>query len=128
MQHASTLTRWLLTNKEKVVGKRVLIVGGGQTSAHLARLAVKNGAENVTYCSRRPVTRKPFDIDVDCMGDKRPDMLKKFSKMNGEERLAFNKKMRGGGSMSADVYHGHLCRCTDEGLDLLEEVSTKEER
>jgi hypothetical protein len=103
----------------------VLVVGGGQTAAHLSRVALKHGASEVTFCSRRRITKKPFDIDVDCMGDKRPEFLKRFRSLEPGERLMFNRKLRGGGSMSGCVHDG-LCQCCDgKGLVLAEETQVE---
>ena len=35
-----------------------------QTAGHLCLVAVKNGATAVTLAARRPIVRKPFDVDL----------------------------------------------------------------
>lgn len=56
MVKASGLTRWLLDARERgwdrCKGWRVLIVGGGLTSAHLVNLAVANGFGPITLVLR----------------------------------------------------------------------------
>jgi cation diffusion facilitator CzcD-associated flavoprotein CzcO len=56
MVKASELTRWLLDMQEggweRAKGWRVLIVGGGLTSAHLVNLAVANGLGHATLVTR----------------------------------------------------------------------------
>ncbi|GMI18314.1 hypothetical protein TrLO_g6176 [Triparma laevis f. longispina] len=123
MLHASVLVNWLSEedNIRKLEGRRVLVIGGGQTSAHLAKVAIKNGA-SCTMASRKVITKKPYDIDVKFMGDKRPDMLKQFHKKTPDKKMAFNKKLRGGGSMSSCVYGGLV---GVKGLELLEEVEVE---
>ena len=46
LQHSSYLTDWLRASDTHTLlrGRRVLVVGGGQTSAHLALLALRRGA------------------------------------------------------------------------------------
>lgn len=62
MQHSSVLQEWLLDegNHRVLAGSRVLVVGGGQTAAHLAQLALHRGASAVTLCSRRRITQKMY--------------------------------------------------------------------
>ena len=128
VQHASALTTWLQdkNNKTQLTGRRVLVVGGGQTAAHLSKLAVNHGASSVRMCSRRRITKKPYDVDVKFMGDKRPDMLRQFHKLKEpKERLEFNKNLRGGGSMSSDVYASLVDCSSQSNLVLAEEVEVE---
>jgi hypothetical protein len=55
-------------------GKRILIVGGGLTSAHLALGALRRGARVHLLC-RRTLKHKPFDADPGWLG---PKYLKAF--------------------------------------------------
>ena len=56
LQHSSNLTDWLRASDTHTLlrGRRVLVVGGGQTSAHLALLALRRGA---TVTLTRPPPR-----------------------------------------------------------------------
>jgi NADPH-dependent glutamate synthase beta subunit-like oxidoreductase len=64
LQHSSNLTDWLRASDTHTLlrGRRVLVVGGGQTSAHLALLALRRGATvtltrpppRISECLRRP--------------------------------------------------------------------------
>ena len=109
LQHSSLLSQWLLNTKrtEQLLRNcRILIVGGGQTSAHLAQLALEKGARKVMLCSRRKITRKPYDVDVAFVGDRRPKFLEKFWQLDDfQKRKEFNANLRNGGSMSADMYN-----------------------
>ena len=126
MQHSSMLTKWLVQpeNEARLAGSRVLVIGGGQTAAHLAQLALGHGS-SVTLCSRRRITQKLFDVDVKFAGDKRPKMLKQFWNLQPRERVNFNCQMRGGGSMSFDAYTD-LCNCDKSKLMLVEETELEQ--
>eukprot|EP00939_MAST-03C_sp_MAST-3C-sp1_P001123 g1123.t1 len=111
VQHSYSLTNWLLRpeNLTKLRNRRVLVIGGGQTAAHLAKLALCEEASSVTLCSRRSITLKPYDVDIHYVGDKRPKALQTFWRLDDpRERLAFNAALRGGGSVSADVFESLL--------------------
>eukprot|EP00606_Chrysophyceae_sp_TOSAG23-5_P000969 GSChrysophyteH2.ASY1.ANO1.1359.1 assembled CDS len=73
----------------------VLIIGGGQTAAHLAHVALHHGS-SVTICSRKRIRQKMFDVDVKFVGDKRPKMLKQFWNLKDSgKRYDFNAAIRG---------------------------------
>ena len=92
----------------------MLVVGGGQTSAHLAQLAVTRGASAVKLCSRKRINCKPYDVDVAYVGDRRPTFLHKFWQLDDfSKRKAYNGKLRNGGSMSSELYH-ELCTASDQ--------------
>jgi len=73
--HSSQLVRELLSRgavgKGALRGARVLVIGGGQTSGHLALVALNNGAAAVTLAVRRRITQKPFDVDLELIGERR---------------------------------------------------------
>ena len=105
MLHSSSLTSWLRQHDTRRLlgGRRVLVVGGGQTGGHLALLALRRGAA-VTLATRRKVTCKPYDVDLELVGDRRAETLHKFWRLDEPaERVRFIASLRGGGSMSADV-------------------------
>ncbi|CAD7949410.1 unnamed protein product [Amoebophrya sp. A120] len=107
MQHSQALSNWLREpiSKQVLENRKVLVVGGGQTSAHLAQLALVRGCAAVTLCSRRQITKKPYDVDVAYVGYRRPHFLQKFWQLEDfRRRKEFNAKLRAGGSMSADTY------------------------
>ena len=124
VQHSFTLTPWLRDERNLKLLKdaRILVIGGGQTAAHLVKVAVHRGkAKHVTPCTRRSITLKPYDIDVIAVGDKRPKVLKDFHKLpSARDKLDFNKRLRGGGSISADVYRA-MCESCSSHLNVLEE-------
>uniref|UniRef100_A0A0G4HAD6 Uncharacterized protein n=1 Tax=Chromera velia CCMP2878 TaxID=1169474 RepID=A0A0G4HAD6_9ALVE len=123
LQHSSTLSKWLLQTEAKNVlqNRRVLIVGGGQTSAHLVHVAIARGASAVTLCSRKRICRKPFDVDASFVGFLRPNMLQQFWQLEDfRARKQFNAALRNGGSMSGEAY-ADLAARVGERLDLAEE-------
>ena len=79
MLHSQQLVPWLLG--DEVVGgrlglrgRRVLVVGGGQTSAHLALLACAAGCARVVVAARRRLSLKPYDVDLEIVGDRRGEV------------------------------------------------------
>lgn len=122
MQHSSQLTSWLrqadVEAHAALSDRRILIVGGGQTAAHLALLAARRGASRVTILARRRITRKPYDVDLEAVGDRRAQVLGQFWKLDEPcARLQFIAALRGGGSMSDDVYHELLKYAADAADD-----------
>lgn len=63
------------------------------------------------------------------VGDRRPKVLKQFLKLTDPRaRMEFNQTLRGGGSMSSEVYAG-LCKCAEcaaPRLVLAEEVEVEQ--
>ena len=85
-------------------GSRVLVIGGGQTAGHLALLGRRLGL-HITIASRRNICIKPYDVDLELVGDHRADVLRRFWKLaDPEERVRFISDIRGGGSMSPEIY------------------------
>ena len=111
LQHSSQLTTWLRGLHARGIplaailrDKRVLVVGGGQTAAHLSLLALRQGhAASVTLASRRQITVKPYDVDLEAVGDRRAEVLGKFWRMSERERLKYIGGLRGGGSMNHEA-------------------------
>jgi hypothetical protein len=107
VQHSSTLTEWLSQNENEhmVKSSRVLVIGGGQTAAHLAKLALDKYSCSVMLASRRHITRKQFDVEWSLVGDRRPSVLREYLALKDpKKRLDFNAALRNGGSMSSDLY------------------------
>ena len=131
VQHSSLLTGWLRdpANKNSLAGARILIIGGGQTAAHLALLGLQQPGSWVTLCSRRRITKKMFDVDLVFAGEKRPKVLKQFWNLQEpKERVDFNAALRGGGSMSTDVYFDlvEASREDPARLELIEEAEVEQ--
>ncbi len=84
----------------RLQGERVLIIGGGLTSGHLALGAVERGAE-VLLMSRRNVYDKLFDADPGWIG---PKYLKGFwAEPDLHTRWQMIQAARNGGSMTPAV-------------------------
>jgi len=81
----------------RLQGEKILIVGGGLTSGHLAIGAIKQGA-HVILMSRRELQEKLFDADPGWLG---PKYLKGFAaETDWSARSQLIQKARNGGSMT----------------------------
>jgi cation diffusion facilitator CzcD-associated flavoprotein CzcO len=90
-------------------GERILIVGGGLTSGHLALGAIVRGAE-VILMTRRQLFEKLFDADPGWLG---PKYLKDFwAEPDWEKRWQMIQQARNGGSLTPAVLTQlrRLCR------------------
>eukprot|EP00941_MAST-03F_sp_MAST-3F-sp1_P001659 g1659.t1 len=83
---------------------RILIVGGGLTSAHLLHNAVKHlGCRHVTLITRNRISVKQFDLSVNWVAwSSRPKNLHKFFKADMNERRTMLAQARGRGSISPE--------------------------
>jgi hypothetical protein len=99
--------------KLQLNGERVLIVGGGLTSGHLAIGAISRGAK-VQLMIRRQLSEKLFDAEPGWLG---PKYLKGFfAQSDWEQRTVMIQQARNGGSMTPaiatqlrqQVHRGHL--------------------
>ena len=83
-----------------LAGETVLIVGGGLTSAHLARGALKRGAK-VLLLNRRQFQEKIFDAEPGWLG---PKYLKGFeAEPDWEKRWQMIQQARDGGSFTPEA-------------------------
>jgi cation diffusion facilitator CzcD-associated flavoprotein CzcO len=81
-------------------GERILIIGGGLTSGHLAVGAMKRGAQ-VFLMARRTVYEKLFDADPGWLG---PKYLKDFwAEPDWHTRWQMIQQARNGGSMTPAI-------------------------
>lgn len=86
--------------KLQLRGKRVLIVGGGLTSGHLALGAIARGAK-VHLLIRRQLAEKLFDAEPGWLG---PKYLKDFfAQSDWEQRVMMIQQARNGGSMTPAI-------------------------
>ncbi|WP_259732374.1 FAD/NAD(P)-binding protein [Synechocystis sp. CS-94] len=92
-------------------GEKILIVGSGLTSGHLAIGAIKRGAQ-VILMARRKFYSKLFDAEPGWLG---PKYLKGFAaEPNWEKRWQLIQNARNGGSLTPPVL-AHLRRLEKEG-------------
>jgi cation diffusion facilitator CzcD-associated flavoprotein CzcO len=97
LQHSDRIH---LPSLHSLQGQRILIVGGGLTSAHLALGALRRGALVHLLC-RRTLKHKPFDADPGWLG---PKYLKAFHAepcMRRRRRLVL--EARNGGSITPEA-------------------------
>jgi cation diffusion facilitator CzcD-associated flavoprotein CzcO len=86
--------------KLPLMGKRVLIVGGGLTSGHLALGAIARGAK-AHLLIRQQLTQKLFDAEPGWLG---PKYLKGFfAQSDWEQRVMLIQQARNGGSMTPAI-------------------------
>jgi cation diffusion facilitator CzcD-associated flavoprotein CzcO len=96
LQHSSQID----LRQAQVRDERILIVGGGLTSGHLAVGAIQTGAQ-VTMMHRRQFYDKLFDADPGWLG---PKYLKGFeANRNWAERFDLVKNTRNGGSLTPAI-------------------------
>ncbi len=85
----------------KLTGERILIIGGGLTSGHLAIGAIARGAK-VDLMSRRKLQEKLFDADSGWLG---PKYLKGFmAEANWHKRWEMIQQARNGGSLTPAIF------------------------
>jgi cation diffusion facilitator CzcD-associated flavoprotein CzcO len=81
-----------------------VIVGGGLTSAHLCSQLAPKG--NIDLLIRRDRRVKQYDLDLSWMKtspDGRRQLRQKFEQASLEERVATNKSVRDGGSITPEL-------------------------
>ncbi|XP_049327342.1 uncharacterized protein zgc:113276 [Astyanax mexicanus] len=99
------------------LGQKVMVVGGGLTSAHIISMALQQGASHVTWVLRKHLQLKQFDVgDVESLigryshvehGIKLDGLayLRQFySERSLHRRLAMIKQARKGGAVTPEAY------------------------
>ncbi|XP_062417690.1 uncharacterized protein zgc:113276 isoform X2 [Pungitius pungitius] len=98
-------------------GQRVMVVGGGLTSAHVVSIALQHGASHVTWVMRKHLQLKQFDVgDVESLVG-RYSHVEHGIKMDGQaylrqfynerslhKRLAMIRQARKGGAVTPEAY------------------------
>ncbi|XP_036838041.1 uncharacterized protein LOC110500297 isoform X1 [Oncorhynchus mykiss] len=98
-------------------GQRVVVVGGGLTSAHVISIALQQGASHVTWVMRKHLQLKQFDVgDVESLVG-RYSHVEHGIKMDGlaylrqfynessvHKRLAMIRQARKGGAVTPEAY------------------------
>ncbi|XP_030627968.1 uncharacterized protein LOC115810180 [Chanos chanos] len=98
-------------------GQRVMVIGGGLTSAHIISTALQQGASHVTWVLRKHLQLKQFDVgDVESLigryshvehGIKMDGLayLRQFyNERSPRKRLAMIKQARKGGAVTPEAY------------------------
>jgi len=110
-------------NRLNLTGEKILIVGGGLTSGHLAKGAINLGA-TVTLMTRKQLQAKIFDADPGWLG---PKYLKDFhSETDWDKRYQQIQQARNGGSMTPDIML-QLSRAANEGKVRIDECCQVED-
>ncbi|XP_031162406.2 uncharacterized protein zgc:113276 [Sander lucioperca] len=98
-------------------GQKVMVVGGGLTSAHVVSIALQQGASQVTWVMRKHLQLKQFDVgDVESLVG-RYSHVEHGIKMDGQaylrqfynerslhKRLAMIRQARKGGAVTPEAY------------------------
>ena len=82
---------------------RVLVVGGGLTSAHLVVLLANRGVKDITLIFRGPRKVKNFDLPLPWFGDDRWVKRREFESASWPEKLRALKEERDGGSLTPEL-------------------------
>uniref|UniRef100_A0A8C6UT74 L-ornithine N(5)-monooxygenase [NAD(P)H] n=1 Tax=Neogobius melanostomus TaxID=47308 RepID=A0A8C6UT74_9GOBI len=98
-------------------GQRVMVVGGGLTSAHIVSIALQQGASHVTWVMRKYLQLKQFDVgDVESLVgryshmehgvklDGRAFLRQFYSESSLHRRLAMIRQARKGGAVTPEAY------------------------
>ncbi len=100
LMHFVKLVPWLHDGgAARLQGRRVLVVGGGQSAGHLALLAAHKGAA-VTMAARRRLVQNPF-LYLELVGTWRCEFLQNFWNIDMEERVKYMRCVRNGCSISS---------------------------
>ncbi|KAK4669861.1 uncharacterized protein QC763_206710 [Podospora pseudopauciseta] len=100
-----TVVRTRMTNGQRT---KVLVIGGGLTSAQLSDLAIRKGVTKVWHLMRSPIAIKTFDVELSWMSKYRNlEQAYFYSADTDEERLQMVRAARGGGSIPPR-YHKKL--------------------
>ncbi|XP_064166022.1 uncharacterized protein zgc:113276 [Anguilla rostrata] len=98
-------------------GERMLVIGGGLTSAHIISIALQRGASHVTWIMRKHLQLKQFDVgDVESLVgryshvehgiqmDGRAYLRQFYNERSLTRRLAMIRQARKGGAVTPEAY------------------------
>ncbi len=106
-------------NQLRLTGEKILIVGGGLTSGHLAKGAINLGA-TVTLMARKQLQSKIFDAEPGWLG---PKYLKDFhAETDWYVRYQQIQQARDGGSMTPEMML-QLRKASHQGKVIIDECS-----
>ncbi|XP_017295411.1 uncharacterized protein zgc:113276 isoform X2 [Kryptolebias marmoratus] len=109
--------RWSGSGRVCEAGQRVMVVGGGLTSAHVVSLALQQGASRVTWVMRKHLQLKQFDVgDVESLVgryshvehgikmDGRAYLRQFYNERSLHKRLNMIRQARKGGAITPEAY------------------------
>ena len=102
-------------------GDTVLVIGGGLSAAQAALRAARRGAGRVVACSRRPLSERHYDLDLEWMNPRSTakgnarGRLFAFQGKPLHERRAWVKDARGGGATVPPSYVRDLEAAAERG-------------
>jgi hypothetical protein len=83
---------------------RLLIVGGGLTSAQLVQQGLNLGFRSITLVCRSKLKVKQFDLDLEWVGRSAFIQFAKFWNEDPKSRLGMLKNAKGGGSVTPEYF------------------------
>ena len=105
--------------------RRVLVVGGGLSAAHICLSAARHGAKAVTLATRNKLRIRPLDVGLEWFDrHSQRRQLCQFLQLPPAERAAHIRASRGGGSITPDVHAqlmalvAHQRLCIAEGVTI----------
>nr|XP_057945761.1 uncharacterized protein zgc:113276 [Doryrhamphus excisus] len=128
LQHTVHLMHYLSTQQDTdyegegscivcEAGQRVMVVGGGLTSAHVVSIALQQGASHVTWVMRKHLQLKQFDVgDVEGLVgryshvehgikmDGQAHLRQFYNERSVHKRLAMIRQARKGGAVTPEAY------------------------
>ncbi|KAM4630492.1 uncharacterized protein ACJ7VT_000191 [Polymixia lowei] len=109
------------------LGQKVMVIGGGLTSAHVVSIALQQGASHVTWVMRKHLQLKQFDVgDVEGLVgryshvehgikmDGRAYLQQFYNESSLHRRLAMIRQARKGGAVTPEAY-AHLQPFIEKG-------------
>ncbi|KAJ3068862.1 hypothetical protein HDU99_003082, partial [Rhizoclosmatium hyalinum] len=91
---------------------RLLVIGGGLTSAQLVQLAVKRGFKDITLMTRGVLKTSQFDLSLDWIGRNANTLFASFWQAPLAERRAILRRAKNGGSVTPEYMA--LLKCYKE--------------
>lgn len=122
------LGKELLDKPRVSKSRRIVIVGGGLTSAQLAHVAVGAGIEHVHLLFRGPTKIKHFDFHLDWV-TKYKNVKKSafYIKDTDQERFEMIQEAREGGSVNPEYYKKITKHAKDGKLNFMKYTTIKEQ-
>jgi len=100
----------------------ILIIGGGQSSAHLALLSLANSANHVTLVTRDILAVQRFDVILDWAGRYRINFYNNFRQLEMKLRPQFIKKFRKKGSVTPEIWKEIQDHVKEKKMQVIDQV------
>ncbi|KAJ3028348.1 UNVERIFIED_CONTAM: hypothetical protein HDU68_001898 [Siphonaria sp. JEL0065] len=115
-----------LMAREEGEDVKLLVVGGGLTSAQLVSLAGNRGIKKVTLITRSKLKTSQFDLSLDWIGRNSNIQFAKFWSEPLETRLAILRRAKNGGSVTPEYMKLLMQYQTDGWLKVKENLQVRQ--